>query len=95
MLEKIPGRVLTKINQKVGVRLLTKFGSKGILNIAKGIPVVGALVGGAFDFAETKIIGNRTYKWLFKNDFSEKVSKKESADYSIAEDIDFTEKTEG
>ena len=30
MLKKIPGKVLTKINQKVGFRVVTKFEEKGI-----------------------------------------------------------------
>ena len=33
MVKKIPGEVLTKINQKVGFRFVTKFGTKGIVNI--------------------------------------------------------------
>ena len=38
MIEKIPGKVLTKINQKVGFRLLTKFGEKGLINLGKLVP---------------------------------------------------------
>lgn len=75
MVKKIPGKTLTKINQKVGFRFLTKFGSKGIINIGKMIPFVGAVVGGGFDYAETVIIGNRAYQWFFEHDFS--VSKSE------------------
>ena len=41
MVKKIPGEVLTKINQKVGFRFVTKFGTKGIVNIGKAVPVVG------------------------------------------------------
>ena len=62
MVKKIPGTVLTKINQKVGFRLLTKFGSKGLINIGKAIPIVGGVIGGGFDFTETKIIASRAYK---------------------------------
>jgi hypothetical protein len=35
--------ILKKINQKVGFRLVTKFGEKGIINLSKLIPVVGGL----------------------------------------------------
>ena len=42
MLKKLPGAVLTKINQKVGFRLLTKFGTKGAVNLVKVVPVAGA-----------------------------------------------------
>lgn len=68
MLKKIPGKVLTKINQKVGFRLLTKFGEKGVINLWKTVPFVGGVVGGGLDFAETKIIANRTYKWFMNGD---------------------------
>lgn len=68
--KKIPGKVLTKINQRVGFRLLTKFGEKGLINLGKTLPVVGAAVGGGFDFVETKIIANRAYKMFIENDFS-------------------------
>lgn len=70
LVKKIPGKVLTKINQKVGFRFLTKFGTKGLINIGKCVPVVGAVVGGGFDLVETKIIANRAYKWFIEGDFS-------------------------
>ena len=35
LIKKIPGKVLTKINQKVGFRFITKFGTKGIINLGK------------------------------------------------------------
>ena len=70
MVKKIPGSVLTKINQKVGFRFLTKFGTKGLINIGRMVPVVGAVVGGGFDFVETKIIANRAYKMFIQGDFS-------------------------
>lgn len=54
--KKIPGPVLTKINQKVGFRLLTKFGEKGTINIHKMIPVAGAAVGMFFDASTTRSI---------------------------------------
>lgn len=44
-LNKLPGRVLIEINKKVGFRLLTKFGTKGVLNLGRMVPVVGAGVG--------------------------------------------------
>ena len=70
MVKKIPGTVLTKINQKVGFRFLTKFGTKGLINFGKAIPVVGGVISGGFDFAETKIIANRAYRMFILGDFS-------------------------
>lgn len=70
LIKKIPGNVLAKINQKIGFRFITKFGEKGIINIGKMVPGVGAIVGGAFDLVETKIIANRAYKWFVESNFT-------------------------
>lgn len=72
LIKKIPGTVLTKINKKVGFRFITKFGSKGLVNLGKLLPGVGALVGGGLDLVETKIIADRAYKWFMTGDFSVK-----------------------
>lgn len=69
MVKKIPGTVLTKINQKVGFRFITKFGTKGLINIGKAVPFVGGVIGGGFDLAETKIIARRAYKMFIEGDF--------------------------
>ena len=34
------------------------------------IPGVAALIGGALDLIETKIIADRAYKWFINSDFS-------------------------
>lgn len=70
MVKKIPGEVLAKINQKVGFRFVTKFGTKGIVNIGKAVPVVGGMISGGFDFVETKAIANRAYKMFINGDFN-------------------------
>ena len=79
LIKKIPGKVLTKINQKVGFRFITKFGSKGIINLGKLVPGVGAVIGG-LDLLETKAISVRAYKWFFEGDFS---NDKNSADDTV------------
>ena len=66
-LKKLPGSVLTKINQAVGFRLFTKFGQKGLVNIHKAIPVVGGVVGGSIDALSTYSIA-KAAKALFLND---------------------------
>lgn len=88
LIKKIPGKALTKINQKIGFRFITKFGTKGIVNLGKMIPGVGAVVGGGLDLVETKIIADRAYQWFFKNDFS---VKGESEDIIELDDADFEE----
>ena len=69
MVKKIPGSVLVKINQKVGFRFLTKFGTKGIINIGKAVPVIGGVISGGFDFAESRVIADRAFKMFIKGDF--------------------------
>ena len=69
-IEKIPGKVMAAINKKIGYRFITKAGKTGTVNLTKAVPVVGAVIGGGMDFFETKIIGNRAYKWFFEDDFS-------------------------
>lgn len=57
-IKKIPGAVITKINQAVGFRLLTKFGEKGAINLGKAVPLVGGVIGGTVDAITTNTIGD-------------------------------------
>lgn len=82
-IQKIPGKALTKINQKVGFRFITKMGEKGIVNLGKMIPGVGAVINGGLDFAETKIIADRAYKMFFEGDFSAGDKEDENDDIII------------
>lgn len=68
-IKKIPGKVLTSINQKVGFRFLTKFGEKGIINFGSAIPVIGGVIGGSVDLIDTKIIADRSYKFFIEGDY--------------------------
>lgn len=76
LIDKIPGKVLIAINHKVGFRMLMKFGETGVINLGKAIPVAGGVIGGGFDFIDTKFIGNRAYNQFIKGDF----------DYGVKED---------
>ncbi len=69
MLKKLPGTILTKINQKVGFRLITKFGTKGVVNLAKMVPVLGGVVGGAIDLVETRSIAEKARDAFLRNIF--------------------------
>lgn len=62
VIKKLPGSVCTAINRRVGMRFVTKFGEKGVVNLGKMVPVVGGVVGGGFDFATTKTIGDNAYR---------------------------------
>lgn len=61
-IKKLPFETLKAINQKVGFRLVTKFGQTGVVNLGKLVPLVGAVVGGTFDFATTKVIADTAYR---------------------------------
>ena len=57
-IKNISGATLKQINQKVGFKLFTKFGEKGIVNFGKAIPLLGGVVGALFDVFSTNTIGN-------------------------------------
>lgn len=57
-LKKLPGRVLIEINKKVGFRLLTKFGEKGVVNLVKFVPLAGAPVGAAINVTTMRSVGS-------------------------------------
>lgn len=64
---RLSSAMITKINQAVGFRLLTKFGQTGVINLGKAVPVVGGVIGGAFDGTTTYAIG-RVAKNVFVTD---------------------------
>ncbi len=67
MIASISGKILIKINKQVGFRLFTKFGSKGILNLGKMVPVAGGIIGAYFDRRWCLISGRTAKKWLYQN----------------------------
>lgn len=84
LINKIPGSALKAINKKVGFRFITKGGETGIINLGKTVPVVGGIVGGGFDLAETSIIARRAYKLFIKGDLSV-LSKEEIFEETVEE----------
>jgi hypothetical protein len=67
MIMQISAATLAKINQAVGFRLVTKAGTRGLVNLAKIVPFVGGVVGGGFDAVVTLGIGaiaKETFKQL-------------------------------
>jgi hypothetical protein len=56
-LKKLPGRTLIEINKKVGFRLFTKFGTKGVINLGRWVPVVGGGVGAGVNAAAMRTAG--------------------------------------
>jgi hypothetical protein len=55
---KLSAEIITAINKKVGFRLLTKFGSKGVVNFGRLVPFIGGAIGGTVDGISTNTIGN-------------------------------------
>ncbi len=85
--KKIPGAALVKINQKIGFRLLTKFGEKGLINIGKLVPIVSGVIGGAFDVASTSVIAKNAIN-MFIYDTNPDGSSVTSEEYLEAEEYD-------
>lgn len=56
-LRRLPGKVLVEVNKKVGFRLLTKFGEKGVINLVKLVPLAGAGVGAGVNATAMRSIG--------------------------------------
>jgi uncharacterized protein (DUF697 family) len=56
-IKQLSFEVIKKINQKVGFRMVTKFGQTGAINLGKAIPLVGGVIGGTFDGTTTYTIG--------------------------------------
>ena len=60
----VPGKVLIEINKKVGFRVLTKFGEKGVINLVRIVPLAGGVIGGGVDGTTCFVVGKRA-KRLF------------------------------
>ena len=64
-LKKLPIAVLHEINKKAGFMLVAKYGTKrAAVTLAKGVPLVGGVVGGAVDATMTAAVG-RVAKTMF------------------------------
>ena len=64
VVKQVPGRALVEVNKRIGLKLLAKAGGRGVAQFPKAIPVVGGVVGGAFDAVVCRMVG-RTAKTLF------------------------------
>ncbi|EMY35402.1 hypothetical protein D477_004476 [Arthrobacter crystallopoietes BAB-32] len=67
-IKRLPIVVIREINKKAGFMLLAKYGSKrALVTLAKGVPLVGGVIGGAVDATMTSVIG-RTARAMFPVD---------------------------
>ncbi|WP_329184632.1 hypothetical protein [Actinacidiphila glaucinigra] len=63
LIKRIPIAMLRAINKKAGFFLFAKFGTnRAAITLAKGIPILGGLVGGTVDATATAVIGRATDK---------------------------------
>ena len=67
-LQNLPGKLLVEINKRVGFRLLTKFGTKGVVNISKLFPLVGGVIGGATEVASARASGKAALSLFIDKD---------------------------
>lgn len=55
-LKKVPGKVFIEISKKVGCRLVTKAGTKGLVNMTKLVPLAGGVAGASVNVAAIRTV---------------------------------------
>lgn len=55
-LSKVPGKLFIEINKKVGYRLITKGGTKGVINMTRVVPIAGGVVGGSINLVSSRTV---------------------------------------
>ena len=70
LIKQIPKTVIGQINKAVGFRLITKFGTKGAVNLGKAVPFIGGVLGAAMDAAATNAIGNVAIKTFIDENYN-------------------------
>lgn len=67
-IRNLPMAVVHQVNKKVGFMLVAKYGTKrSVVTLAKGVPLVGGVVGGTVDATMTSVVG-RTASRMFPAD---------------------------
>ncbi|MFD6091255.1 EcsC family protein [Oerskovia sp. NPDC060338] len=75
-IKAIPISVLRQVNKKAGFFLVAKYGTqRAAITLAKVLPIVGGVVGGAVDATLTQLIA-RTAKSLFPRDIDDMPERK-------------------
>ncbi|RBP42383.1 EcsC family protein [Roseimicrobium gellanilyticum] len=64
MMNKLSAEVVAEVQAQVGKRLMAAAAKKGAASLARGIPLLGGVVGGVFDATACNVVG-RTAKALF------------------------------
>ncbi|MEU4741826.1 EcsC family protein [Actinosynnema sp. NPDC023658] len=69
LIERIPAQLIREVNKRVGFTLLAKYGtSKATLTLAKGVPLVGGVIGGTFDAVTTRAVGAFAARFFTERD---------------------------
>lgn len=72
--KKVPAKVLLAVNKKIGIRLFSIFGSKGLISVGLAVPLVGGLVGGGINYYFTRRIAKNSVE-VFIDETVEESSK--------------------
>ena len=64
------GESLQDLRKKSALRMLAKTGERGVLNLAKLIPLVGAGINGGIDYAGARAAAKRAYQVFFRLDLT-------------------------
>ena len=67
LLPKLTREITKKINQMVAFRLITKNGTKGVINVSKMVPIIGGVIGGVWNVAEVGIFGKHAKRMFNEN----------------------------
>ncbi|MBW4722254.1 EcsC family protein [Saccharothrix obliqua] len=58
LIERIPAQLIRELNKRVGFTLVAKYGTaRAGITLAKGVPLVGGVIGGSFDAVTTRAVG--------------------------------------
>lgn len=69
LIERIPAQLIREVNKRVGFTLLAKYGtSKATVTLAKGVPLVGGVIGGTFDAVTTRAVGAFASRFFTNHD---------------------------
>lgn len=60
-------RLVSKIIEKVSLKLAGKIGEKSVVSASKTIPIVGGVVSGSYDIMTTRIVGKVAKKTFIEN----------------------------
>ena len=61
-------KILGKINKAVGFKLVTKFGTQGVINLVKIIPFVSGVISASTDAIATNTIGKIAKKTFWEEE---------------------------